>query len=168
MYDEVMRKSNGFRTVFFLFVIPFICTQGTSRQNEGFLGYQWGTAFASMEKMLDLRVLAGEPQEARYSSNVVRIGEAEVAECDIEFTDSKFSGVIISSRGRGNSSALLSFLQRTYGDGNRQNAREYQWSFPATHIAYDEDSDGNSYTYCYSPPLQKPLASPPSPENGNR
>jgi hypothetical protein len=121
---------------------------------DGFADVPWGTAFETMKERFELVPSAAGKIQGQYCSNVAMVGKAQTTPCEFEFSNGRFSGVIITTRGERNSHALLAYLKSLYGDGIRENPRACQWFAGATHASYDEDSEGNAYVYIYALTLQ--------------
>ena len=143
-----------------MLILPSLCVLGvfvtlwpsflaSAQGKDGFLGYEWGTPLAEMKEKFDLQNVTQRGDYRQYSCNVRSIDGAELKDCDLEFYGESFSGVIITTSGRGNSRRLLEFLKRAYGEGHRDATVAYQWLSPDTHISYDEDSAGDAYIYWY-------------------
>lgn len=129
--------------------LVILCTVRPQARN-GFADILWGTAFDVMKERFELVPSAGGKNQSQYLSNVVTVGKADTNPCEFEFTNGRFSGVIITTRGERNSRALLAYLKSLYGDGIPENPRACQWLAGTTHASYDEDSEGNAYVYIYS------------------
>lgn len=123
---------------------------------SGFGDVQWGTPFDIMRERYELVPSTAGKSQRQYVSNVVLVGKAETEACEFEFSNERFSGVIITTRGVRNSHALLAYLKGLYGEGIPENPAACQWSAGATHASYDEDSEGNAYVYIYCLTFQSP------------
>jgi hypothetical protein len=117
---------------------------------NGFADIPWGTAFDIIKERFELVPSAAGKSQSQYLSNVVMVGKAETNPCEFEFSNRRFSGVIVTTRGERNSHALLAYLKGLYGDGLPENPLACQWFAGSTHASYDEDSEGNAYVYIYS------------------
>jgi len=156
-----VKKPAGCRVSRVLLLVSLLPPPAFAQAEDLFLGYAWGTTFDVMSHRLNLRPSARDTSSEQYASNLDRIGSAEVAECDFEFSDGKFSGVIIYCRGRTNSQALVALFKEAFGEGQKRDPGNFIWSTSTTRITYDEDSEGNSYVYWYSPHYQRPAPPPP-------
>jgi len=128
---------------------------------DGFADIPWGTEFDFMKERYDLVPTAGGKNKSQYLSNVAKAGKAETGQCEFEFSNGRFSGVIVTTRGGRNSHALLAYLKGAYGGGIQENPLAYQWFAGDTHASYDEDREGNAYVYIYSLSLQSRQESVP-------
>jgi hypothetical protein len=86
----------------------------------------------------------------RYTSDIRRIGGADVEECILEFRGGAFAGAAALTRGARNTRDLLAHLRRVFGNGREDGMRACQWLLEGTHLSYDEDSEGDGYMYWYS------------------
>ncbi len=128
--------------------IVIICALRPQARN-GFADIPWGTAFDTIKERCELVPSAAGKSQSQYLSNVVMVGKAKTNSCEFEFTNGRFSGVIVTTRGERNSHAVLAYLKSLYGDGIPENPLACQWFAGATHASYDEDSEGNAYVYIY-------------------
>ncbi len=116
----------------------------------GFAGYTWGTPFALMERQLDLTPVRETKHTVQYSTNLRQIGEIDHIECDVEFTDGLFSGVVLFVKQPHVGVILPALLSRYYGEQHREGPRACHWLTAETHAAYDEGSEGDAYVYIYA------------------
>jgi hypothetical protein len=122
---------------------------------DGILGNMWGAPVATVAKPLELSSPRFEGNTILYSAGIHAIGDARFDDCQIEFVDGRFAGVIISTRGASNSEQLLSLLKKAYGEGESDAPGSRTWMTPETRVSYDIDSFGDAYAYWYSRRLQK-------------
>jgi hypothetical protein len=122
---------------------------------DGILGHTWGTPIAAVVEPLALRTPRFEGNTALYSTAMHEIGDVRIEECQIEFVNGKFAGVIVTTRGADNSGRLLALLRKEYGEGQSRHPRERTWRTAETHVSYDLDTFGDAYAYWYSVQLQK-------------
>jgi hypothetical protein len=137
-------------------LLCFLASGGTVAQiPDGFLDLAWGTPLEAVRQRYPLRPLAAGPRHERFAVSIPAVGGAVVDECQFEFFGGRLSGVVLLTRGRGNTRALLQYLQKRYGPGIRESDRACQWFSAKTHFAYDEDSAGDGYIYGYSVEYQE-------------
>lgn len=126
---------------------------------EAPFGWPWGTSREAIARWQQLEPLpAGEPGVLKFRTELSSLGEAVLWDCDFEFVRDRFAGVVITTRGRGNSRALLRELRRLYGPGLEEDPRGVGWLTSTTHARYDEDSEGDAYVYIYGLRLHPPPA----------
>jgi hypothetical protein len=133
-----------------LLVIPVFLQGMSLGQTSGFLGYPWGTPFDRLEVKYDLREIARSGNHVTYASNVRYLGDAEVAECHLEFVRGRLAGVVLLTHGRENTVQLLAYLQKHFGKGQESSPAKYTWFSRDLYISYDMDSYGDGYVYWYS------------------
>lgn len=133
-----------------LLIVPVFLQNVSGGQTSGFLGYPWGTPFTRLEGKYDLREIGRSGNHVTYASNVQHLGNAEVHECHFEFVHDHLAGVVLLTRGRENSSQLLSYLQNHFGQGQESNPTKYTWFSRDVHVSFDMDSYGDGYVYWYS------------------
>jgi hypothetical protein len=121
-----------------------------AQQQAGFAGYAWGTPFDRMAGQFDLTPTLRREHTVQCSTNLRRIGKIGPIECEFEFTDGQFSGVILFAKRPQEASMLVSLLSTYYGERHIENPRACQWLTPETHAAYDEGSEGDAYVYIYA------------------
>ena len=127
-------------------------------------GWPWGTARTTIEQQATLEPLhSGESGVRRFRTDITSLGDATLWECDFEFVLDRYAGVVITTRGRGHSLALLRELRRLFGPGQEEDPRGFGWLNVTTHAHYDEDSAGDAYVYIYARRLY-PAPSPGTPE----
>jgi hypothetical protein len=122
---------------------------------DGILGNSWGAPVATVAKPLELGSPRFEGNMILYSAGIRVIGDARFDDCQIEFVDGRFAGVIVSTRGPSNSEQLLSLLKDAYGEGMSDAPGSRIWMTPETRVSYDLDTFGDAYAYWYSRRLQK-------------
>jgi hypothetical protein len=112
--------------------------------------WSWGTALAEVREHLVLEPQSTEGQTVRYSSDLQTIQSVPVADCQLEFSLNKFSGLAFTTRGAENSHRMLMLLTSVFGNGHQESPLGYQWISHETHAFYDQDSQGDAYVYLYS------------------
>jgi hypothetical protein len=122
---------------------------GGPQSEDGFLGVLWGTRLDSLKTRFELVLTTADGACDRYSTNIRRVGNSEIDECDFEFIGGKLSGAALLTRGAENSHALLAYLELVFGKGHRDQPGSYQWLTKRVHLFYDEDSGGDGYIYWY-------------------
>jgi hypothetical protein len=122
---------------------------------DGILGNIWGAPVASIAEPLELRAPRFEGNTILYSTDLRNIGDARIEECQIEFVEGRFAGVIASTRGHEDSERLLGLLKAAYGEGVSKEPGSRTWVTPETRASFDLDSYGDAYAYWYSRLLQK-------------
>jgi len=130
--------------------IVFSLFSPIDQTKDGFMNYAWGTPFAQMARYFTLQQTRSHDDQQQYSVDLESLGEAELEECEFEFVDKSFAGVIITTANRANSHRLLAFLKHLYGNGHVQDPMTIQWFSGDTHVSYDEGLSGNAYVYMYS------------------
>jgi hypothetical protein len=121
-----------------------------AQTKDGFMGYSWGTPFSEMKEKFNLTQTSKQGEQFQFSTNIESIDGVTLYDCEFEFVGDAFAGVIITTRARTNSRRLLTFLQKTYGEGHAQDLQTIQWMTNKTHVSYDEGKTGNAYVYLYS------------------
>lgn len=118
-------------------------------------GWSWGTPRETIARHQQLEPLpGGEGEVRRYRTELAIFGEAKLGDCDFEFVGGKFAGVIMMTRTRADSHALLRELRRLYGPGQGTDPRGVGWLTATTHARYDEGNAGDAYVYIYAVRLQ--------------
>jgi hypothetical protein len=108
----------------------------------------WGTPLRQIRALHVLRTPDGAWTD-RLPVSMSRLGGAELALCEIEVTDSLFSGIVLMTLGRENTAALLRYFESRFGRGDGAEARSRQWMQGDTYISFDEDSAGDGYVLWY-------------------
>jgi hypothetical protein len=116
--------------------------------------FKWGTPLSVMQDRFALKSLKEQGSTARYSSNVLSIGEALLDDCQFEFTDGRFSGIAATTPGERDSEKLLQWLESRFGPGESREPLGWQWLSGDTHIWFDVARAGDGYLYWYSLRLQ--------------
>jgi hypothetical protein len=125
--------------------------QVSSAQPEGwFLGNPWGTSLSRLQQKHALREITKTQERVTYASDIRQLGHADLDECNLEFVDGRFSGVTVTTKGEENSTHLLKYLRRMFGEGRSPNPPAITWVMETTRICYDIDSAGDAYVYWYS------------------
>jgi hypothetical protein len=124
--------------------------EGRAQTGDGLLGVPWGTSLVQMRGRFLLAPADSDAVYTRYTSDIRRIGDADIEECILEFRAGAFAGAAVLTRGADNTHRLLAYLLRVFGKGKEESVRAYQWLSETTHLFYDEDSDGDGYVYWYS------------------
>jgi hypothetical protein len=131
--------------------IPTLSGAIAGDPGAGLLGWAWGTPLEAVQQRLALDLLPGEePAVLRYRTGISALGEVALCECDFEFVRGRLAGVLITTRGRENSRALLQALRRLYGPGHEEDPRGFGWLNATCHAHSDEDSAGDAYVYVYA------------------
>lgn len=120
-----------------------------AQRHEGFLGNVWGTPFPRMKETYDLREIAVEKERITCASNIQRLGNADIEECNLEFVRNRFSGVVILTTGRRNADHLLLYLRQILGEGRSYDPTAISWTKGNVHVSFDVDSFGDAYVYWY-------------------
>lgn len=156
----------GVAATMFLLLEPAIA--GTQAE-DGFLGVPWGAPLDSLRTKFDLVLTSTDGACDRYSTNISRVGDSKIDECDLEFIGGKLSGAALLTRGAENSHAFLAYLELLFGKGHQDQPGSYQWLTEKVHLFYDEDSGGDGYIYWYCRECQSardPAASGPPKARG--
>lgn len=137
------------RSLFIVFLLLVGLTEAAGQFDDGFMGNKWGTPFARMRETFDLKLILQADRTQQYRTNVERIAGIDISSCDFEFTQGRFTGVIIITQEARQSHRLLALLQSIFGPGHEEDPLGYQWFCGRTYIAYDESRDGHAYIYSY-------------------
>ncbi|HEX9015013.1 MAG TPA: hypothetical protein VF960_03305 [Chloroflexota bacterium] len=86
---------------------------------------------------------------ARFAYRLVELGKARISECLFEFTDGRFSGIILTTQGAENTHTLHDYLAGRFGKGSDDGHRFWQWLSDETYVSLDEDSAGDGYVLWY-------------------
>jgi hypothetical protein len=122
---------------------------GGTQAEDGFLGVSWGASLDSLRTRFNLVLTTADGACDRYSTNIRRMGDSEIEECDLEFIGGKLSGAAFLTRGADNSHAFLAYLELIFGKGHQDQPGSFQWLTERVHLFYDEDSGGDGYIYWY-------------------
>lgn len=133
-------------------VVP--ADRAPAQQSAGIPGWPWETPLATIQKSLHLRQAAVTGRTVRYRANLEEICSIPVDDCQLEFTEGRFSGLAFTTRGEVHSRRILAVLEGTFGRVQGGGQRGFQWLERDTHVAYDEDSRGDAYVYLYDVTLQ--------------
>lgn len=152
-----MRSEGILRSAVFGAILLWGIPEVAAQTVDHLLAIPWGTGLDQLRDQFGLEPLASDSASTRYTSRISRVEGVDVAECILEFRGTAFVGAAVLTRGRDNSRKFLDRLVRFFGPGVRENERAYQWFSDATHVSYDEDSEGDGYVYWYS---RKLAASP--------
>ncbi|MGA9119534.1 MAG: hypothetical protein WB699_09220 [Bacteroidota bacterium] len=120
-----------------------------AQSGESFPGFTWGTPFRQIQEVRTLSAPDIDEREERYVIPLNRLGKSEIEECEFEFTDGLFSGIVIMTRGHENTAALLTYLEERFGKGDLTYTRFWQWLNEETYVSLDEDSSGDGYVLWY-------------------
>lgn len=131
------------------------CLSAHAQDNFDFTRYTWGTPFSAMRERFNLKPLKSQGPAARYSTNVSSLGDAEVDECQFEFTDGRFSGIAATTPGKADSDKLLRWLKSRFGPGESREPLGWQWFSGDTHIWFDMARAGEGWLYWYSLAMQQ-------------
>jgi hypothetical protein len=115
-----------------------------------FLDHPWGTHISRMREKITLQEIARTQDRATYASGIRRLGNVDLDECNLEFVDNRFSGVIILTKGWANAVHLLEYLRQMFGEGSSTDPPTISWIAGTTRISYEVDSYGDAYVYWYS------------------
>ncbi len=107
-----------------------------------------------MRDRFELKPMRDQGATTRYSSNVSSLGDATLDDCQFEFTNGKFSGIVATTPGREDSEKLIRWLQARFGQGESREPLGWQWFLEGTHIWFDVAIAGEGYLYWYSLDLQ--------------
>jgi hypothetical protein len=118
--------------------------------SEEFLSTPWGTPSSQVREKYELREISRDAHRVMYSSTIRRLGNAELAECNLEFVRDRFAGAVILTKGRSDSDELLQFLTARFGAGQRVDRTAICWIAGDVHVSYDTDRYGDAYVYWYS------------------
>ena len=117
-----------------------------------FPGIPWGATLERARQSYHLEPAAREGDVERYRAALERLGGAELEECQFEFTRGRFSGILLTTRGRDNTRALYRYLTGRFGKGSDDGHRFWQWLSGDTYASLDEDSAGDGYVLWYRMP----------------
>jgi hypothetical protein len=134
-----------------ILLFSIACFSAHAQDTHVFSGYKWGTPFTAMQGQFDLKPLKVQDSTARYSSNISSLGEADLDDCQFEFTSGKFSGILATTPGESDSKKLLHWLESRFGPGENREPLGWQWFKEGTHIWFDmSKSGGEGWLYWYS------------------
>jgi hypothetical protein len=133
-----------------LATLALVNATAVAQVQAGFAGYTWGTPFEQMERQLDLKPVRHTRHTVQYSTNLQEIEEIDHIECDLEFTDGLFSGVVLFVQRSHIGDILPALLTRYYGKPRREGPRAYHWLTAETDATYDEGSEEDAYVYIYA------------------
>ena len=108
-----------------------------------------GTPLAEVRRQCTLEKSAVEGNVERYGYSLDELGKARIRECLFEFTDGRFSGIVLTTRGKENTEALHEYLAQRFGQGSDDGHRFWQWLSDGTYVSLDEDSAGDGYVLWY-------------------
>lgn len=141
-HNLLLRVNWTLRSWIAVFVI-LISNLALAQTQDGFKGHKWGTEFSLMSKEFDLKLVVKDGNTKYYSSNVAKIGNANLQECNFIFYKGRFYFVMIKTEGLVNSRNLLAILKEAYGPGYQSNEyiENYYWfHIGDSTIGYDENS----------------------------
>jgi len=127
-----------------------VCYSARAQDTGDFSRYAWGTPLAAMQGQFDLKPINTQDSTARYSSNVSLLGDADLDDCQFEFTNGKFSGIVAMTPGKTDSYKLVKWLESRFGPGEGVEPLGWQWFKEGTHIWFDMAKAGEGYLYWYS------------------
>jgi hypothetical protein len=133
---------------------PFLHSAADAQVRDGFGEYRWGSPLAAMEGVFDLRLVQIRGEYEQYDTNIEVIEDLALGNCQFEFMNGRFCGIVIMVGGRTVSHRFFDLLRKDYGEGYQTSPVGYQWLSPVTHAYYDEDRIGNAYVYIYSMDFQ--------------
>jgi len=137
------------------FIIALLGLGGTQAEDTlDFTRFAWGTPLSVMQERFALILVKEQVPTARYSSNVPSIGDADLDDCQFEFTKGKFSGIAATTSGKANSEKLLHWLESRFGSGESREPLGWQWFSGKTHVWFDMAKTGDGWLYWYSLELQ--------------
>lgn len=137
-----------------LILLAFSTWAGSAAAQEwlrhGFLPYQWGMPIDSMKRYIDLASPRLDGVHQWFETGIRTLEGVSVSDCEFEFTDGRFSGVLITTRSATQSHRLRSWIAVHLGGSDLNDSLGYQWFRNDIHIKYDESTTGEAYTYWYS------------------
>jgi len=133
---------------------PFLHSAADAQVKDGFGKHRWGSPLPAMEMVFDLRLVQVRGEYERYNTNIDVIEDIELGNCQFEFVNGRFCGIVILVGGRTVSHRFFDLLSKDYGEGQQTSPVGYQWLSIVTHVYYDEDRIGNAYVYLYSMDFQ--------------
>ncbi len=119
------------------------------QEESAFPGILWGTPLEKAGRFSRLERTSAEGRVERYRLPLERLGEAEVEECQLEFTDGRFSGIVLTTHGPEATHTLHVYLEGRFGKGSDDGHRFWQWLAGTTYVSLDEDSAGDGYLLWY-------------------
>jgi hypothetical protein len=147
-----------------LFILAISAWAGTAAAQEwfrhGFLSYPWGMPIDSMKRY---RALASPRLDGvhQWFETEIRVLEGvSIADCEFEFIEGRFSGVLIRTGSAKQSHRLRSWIAEHLGGTGLNGSLGYQWFLRDIHIKYDESTTGEAYIYWYSRAVAIPSDGP--------
>ena len=138
------------RVLYLSFLVSFFLSAWASAQSGApFPGFPWGTPYPRIQHARALSRTELDERAEQFKVPVQRLGSAELEDCEFEFNNGLFSGIIIMTRGRENTRALLRYLEDRFGKGAESEPRYWQWLKSDEYISLDEDSAGDGYVLWY-------------------
>jgi hypothetical protein len=124
-------------------------------QDEGFLGFRWGTPLREVEQRIELTPVREEGDYQIFTCDLRSFEKMDISSGGFEFVQGRLVGAFCETRGTGSTEQMTSFLTAHFGAALKENARAFQWFGRETHASFDADESGDGYVYCYSLTLAK-------------
>ena len=137
-----------------LIVQPFFLAIGltattAAQSGPGFPGFGWGTPYDRIQRVEAFQSSELDERADQVKVRVDHLGEAKLEDCEFEFNNGLFSGIIIMTRGEKNTVALHAYLTSRFGEVKESEPRFWQWLAGDTYVSLDEDSGGDGYVLWY-------------------
>lgn len=137
-----------------LFLLAFSTWAGNAAAQEwfrhGFLSYPWGMPIDSMKRSVPLASPRIDGANQWFETDIRILDGVSVQDCEFEFTEGRFSGVLLRTASARQSHRLRSWIEEHLGASNQNDSLGDQWLQNDIHIKYDESTTGEAYTYWYS------------------
>ncbi len=131
-------------------LVPWTFAQSDST----FPGFAWGTPYSRIERTSRLLPTDLDERGEQVKVPIDSLGSARLEDCEFEFNNGYFSGIVIMTRGHRNTFALREYLEGRFGKGTLTETRFWQWLLGDTYLSLDEDSAGDGYVLWYGIPWQ--------------
>ncbi|MGB6120375.1 MAG: hypothetical protein WBG80_00575 [Bacteroidota bacterium] len=115
------------KTLTSLVLTIVLSTSLLSQTKDGFKGYKWGTPVDKMKEEFALTLLTGDERDALYTSNVEKIGNADLFQCLFSFYKGRFSMITMVTLDSHSSKALLRIVQDAYGKAQLKDKSFHMW-----------------------------------------
>ncbi len=132
-----------------LIVAASLTFTARAQTRSEFPGFAWGTPFPRMEHVRNFLPSELDERADQVKVRVDQLGSADLEDCEFEFNNGLFSGIVIMTRGAENTRALLKYLTGRFGEGRVTDPRFWQWLTGDTYVSLDEDSSGDGYVLWY-------------------